>query len=389
MFTKAAAGSRNTQRPGRARPRRASRPLARAASAGCPRSTASCRSACLAEEIETPGRRPDPRADHDRRQPGAQHAERRAARRGAGVARLHGERRHLPERDDAPRRRHPAGPSPLERDRTTTSRSASSRSATSPTTRRRSCRRRRASPTSGRSCCACRHRQRPGRDTPTSPRSTTSSSASWSSREVASPGSPLAGRDAERACSPRSRRRRGPERMLDLMLRTGPYGDGFGAKPDGLTLGGARGPPARHRPRPARAAHPRGAAHAVGQDRARARPRSSPTSRACAAALDARQRAPRARRPPPPALQQLVDAQPRRPGEGQGPLHAAGPPRRRRPPRPRATARPRAVASRVGAVEAPVEVTDAIMPGVVSLPHGWGHDRAGRRDAGRRRRTPA
>src|SRR5262249_19584099 len=30
--------------------------------------------------------------------------------------------------------------------------------------------------------------------------------------------------------------RRGPERVLDLMLRTGPYGDGFGADPDGLTL---------------------------------------------------------------------------------------------------------------------------------------------------------
>jgi anaerobic selenocysteine-containing dehydrogenase len=30
--------------------------------------------------------------------------------------------------------------------------------------------------------------------------------------------------------------RRGPERLLDIMLRTGPYGDGFGADPDGLTL---------------------------------------------------------------------------------------------------------------------------------------------------------
>ena len=35
------------------------------------------------------------------------------------------------------------------------------------------------------------------------------------------------------------------------------------------------------------------------------------------------------------------------------------------------------VRSRVGAVEAPVEVTDAVMPGVVSLPHGFGHDRPG------------
>jgi anaerobic selenocysteine-containing dehydrogenase len=30
--------------------------------------------------------------------------------------------------------------------------------------------------------------------------------------------------------------------------------------------------------------------------------------------------------------------------------------------------------SRTGSVVAQVEVTDAIMPGVVSLPHGWGHD---------------
>jgi anaerobic selenocysteine-containing dehydrogenase len=37
------------------------------------------------------------------------------------------------------------------------------------------------------------------------------------------------------------------------------------------------------------------------------------------------------------------------------------------------------VRSRVGAVVAPVEVTDAIRPGVVSLPHGWGHDRSGTR----------
>ena len=30
--------------------------------------------------------------------------------------------------------------------------------------------------------------------------------------------------------------RRGPERLLDILLRTGPFGDGFGAKPDGLSL---------------------------------------------------------------------------------------------------------------------------------------------------------
>ena len=35
------------------------------------------------------------------------------------------------------------------------------------------------------------------------------------------------------------------------------------------------------------------------------------------------------------------------------------------------------VTSRVGTITAPLELTDAIMPGVVSLPHGWGHGRDG------------
>ena len=35
------------------------------------------------------------------------------------------------------------------------------------------------------------------------------------------------------------------------------------------------------------------------------------------------------------------------------------------------------VASEAGSVTVPVEVTDMVRPGVVSLPHGWGHDRDG------------
>jgi anaerobic selenocysteine-containing dehydrogenase len=35
------------------------------------------------------------------------------------------------------------------------------------------------------------------------------------------------------------------------------------------------------------------------------------------------------------------------------------------------------VKSRVGEVVAPVAVTDEMMPGVVSLPHGFGHDAPG------------
>ncbi|HEX6045308.1 MAG TPA: molybdopterin oxidoreductase family protein [Pyrinomonadaceae bacterium] len=35
------------------------------------------------------------------------------------------------------------------------------------------------------------------------------------------------------------------------------------------------------------------------------------------------------------------------------------------------------IRSRVGSVELPIEITDEMMPGVVSIPHGWGHSRDG------------
>ncbi|MGB3725627.1 MAG: molybdopterin-dependent oxidoreductase [Glaciecola sp.] len=37
------------------------------------------------------------------------------------------------------------------------------------------------------------------------------------------------------------------------------------------------------------------------------------------------------------------------------------------------------VTSRVGSISLPVEVTDKIMPGVISIPHGWGHNKKGMR----------
>lgn len=37
------------------------------------------------------------------------------------------------------------------------------------------------------------------------------------------------------------------------------------------------------------------------------------------------------------------------------------------------------VQSRVGSIVVPVEVSEEMMPGVVSIPHGWGHDRPGNR----------
>ncbi|WKG02985.1 molybdopterin-dependent oxidoreductase [Mycolicibacterium sp. HK-90] len=54
-------------------------------------------------------------------------------------------------------------------------------------------------------------------------------------KEVADADSPVAGRDVEELTS---MLHDGPgyERRLDMMLRIGPYGDAFGARPDGLTL---------------------------------------------------------------------------------------------------------------------------------------------------------
>ncbi|MCB9373054.1 MAG: hypothetical protein H6518_09760 [Microthrixaceae bacterium] len=49
--------------------------------------------------------------------------------------------------------------------------------------------------------------------------------------------------------------------------------------------------------------------------------------------------------------------------------------------------------SKAGEVEVEVAVTDDLMPGVVSLPHGWGHSiasrpRGGAGHAGRQRQPP-
>src|SRR5207237_937679 len=54
-------------------------------------------------------------------------------------------------------------------------------------------------------------------------------------REVGTPESPAFGRELDellRKLEPRV----GPERLLDLMLRSGPYGDGFGTRNDGPRL---------------------------------------------------------------------------------------------------------------------------------------------------------
>ncbi len=151
-------------------------------------------------------------------------------------------------------------------------------------------------------------------------------------RELGGSHSRIAGRDESEILA-ELEGRRGPERMLDLLLRVGPYGDAFGEDPDGLTLARLEESPHGIDLGPL-APPPAGvAAHALGEGRARP---GGDRGRRAAAARDARAPSQRdgAGRTPPAALEQLVDAQPRPAREGQGPLHRAREPRRRRAPGP-------------------------------------------------------
>ena len=82
---------------------------------------------------------------------------------------------------------------------------------------------------------AGRDRVRARARTPTWTASTRWSSARWSRARSATSTRAIAGRDPAEILA-ELEPRRGPERMLDLLLRAGPYGDAFGDDPDGLTL---------------------------------------------------------------------------------------------------------------------------------------------------------
>jgi anaerobic selenocysteine-containing dehydrogenase len=169
--------------------------------------------------------------------------------------------------------------------------------------------------------------------------------------------------------------RRGPERLVEIMLRTGPYGDGFGAKPDGLTLARLEASP-----------------HGV--DLGALAPRlpevlRTPSGRVELAPPEILADVPRLR-----SRLQRMDAGFRLVGRrdlrsNNSWMHnienlVRGPERCTlwvHPDDARrlglADGRAAQVRSLAGILEVPVEVTDAVMPGVVSLPHGWGHDAPG------------
>ncbi len=197
-------------------------------------------------------------------------------------------------------------------------------------------------------------------------------------RELDTPRSPVAGRTAEeliRELEPRV----GPERLLDLMLRAGPYGDGFAARSEGLSLAALEAAP-----------------HGI--DLGPLRPRLPDALRTASGTIEL---APELLVSDVPRLHAALD-------RGAGgpvligrrhlrsnnswmhnlPVLVKGKPRCTLHVHPDDAARygladgaAARLRSRTGSVEAEVEITDEVMPGVVSLPHGWGHDVAGTRMA--------
>jgi len=192
-------------------------------------------------------------------------------------------------------------------------------------------------------------------------------------REIDTPGSPLAGRaqdDVLAALEPRV----GPERLLDLMLRAGPYGDGFGARSaTGLSLAALEAAPhgidlGPLAPRLPDALRTRGgtielAPEPLVADVARLR-EALTRARDDGAVLVGRRHL-RSNNSWMHNLPMLVR------GPARCTLHVHPDDAERYG---LADGEPAVVRSRTGSVHADVEITDAVMPGVVSLPHGWGHD---------------
>ena len=198
-------------------------------------------------------------------------------------------------------------------------------------------------------------------------------------RGIGTAGSLIEGRDpGEIAVALKPRR--GPERILELMLRTGAHGDGFGARPDGLTLERLEESPhgvdlGEHESRlPDVLRTPSGkielAPEAITRDvdRLRARVAGGAWNGAGPQMVLIGRRQLRSNNSWMHNLNALVKGKDRCTALV-NPLDAE-----RLGLKDGAQALLRSAA---GEFEAPVEVTDEMMPGVVSVPHGWGHDADG------------
>ena len=195
-------------------------------------------------------------------------------------------------------------------------------------------------------------------------------------KAVKDPNSPVHGRDS-REVADRLTGDTGPERRLDMMLRLGPYGDGFGVRPDGLSLetllahphGIDLGPLKSRLPQPLKTRS--GKVELLPQPILDDLPRlrQAMSDRADGLVLVGRRhlRSNNSWMHNVPALTG---------GTNRCTLHIHPDDAERLGVVDGAPVR---VKGAGGEVTAPAEITDGLRRGVVSLPHGWGHDRPGTR----------
>ncbi|MEV2217517.1 molybdopterin oxidoreductase family protein [Streptomyces sp. NPDC050997] len=197
-------------------------------------------------------------------------------------------------------------------------------------------------------------------------------------KAVGEPHSPVHGRDPKELAAQLTGEN-GPERRLDMMLRLGPYGDGFGVRPDGLSLdkllahphGIDLGPLGSRLPQPLKTRS--GKVELLPQPIADDLPRlrRALEQRPDGLVLVGRRhlRSNNSWMHNVPALTG---------GTNRCTLHIHPEDAERLGVRDGAAVR---VKGAGGEVTAPAEVTDSVRPGVVSMPHGWGHDRPGTRQS--------
>jgi anaerobic selenocysteine-containing dehydrogenase len=184
--------------------------------------------------------------------------------------------------------------------------------------------------------------------------------------------SPVHGRDPEQIFAA-TIGGRGPERMLDFLVRTGPYGDGYGAIPDGLSLQRLRESPHGIDLGPLRPRLPEALCTPSGMIELAPDPLVADVPRLLASAqresnggfLLIGRRHVRSNNSWMHNIDVLVK------GKERCTLQINSVDARRIGLEPGGQAK---VSSSAGALVVPVELSDDIMPGVVSLPHGWGHD---------------
>ena len=166
---------------------------------------------------------------------------------------------------------------------------------------------------------------------------------------------------------------RGPDRLLDYLIRTGPYGDGYGQDPEGLTLGKLREHPHGIDLGPLRPRLPEALCTPSGKVELARQELVADVTRL----QTALHRAPNGgftligRRHVRSNNSWMHNIDVLVKGRERCTLQINTEDAAEMGLAPEGMAK---VSSPTGTIIARVEVTDDIMPGVVSLPHGWGHD---------------